>query len=196
VRHVSLPLVLAWGWLACSPSPFRADSAERSESRGAAPAPHDVITVRYWVAGCSVSEDLWRYRRESKTVTCDARGRTLEGGQGALVWPDYVAADEIDTVIVEGEGLDRLELALWWSADDTFTPRRSVAAAGVGSSGSTPGSTAGAGSRAVRFELAGSPEWKGRVRRFQLTWTGRPSPASRIFGARGTQRVAPSGAGP
>ena len=55
--------------------------------------------MRYWVAGCSVGEDLWKYRKGSSTVTCDARGRWLESAHGALVWPDYLDAADVDMIV-------------------------------------------------------------------------------------------------
>jgi hypothetical protein len=41
---------------------------------------------------------------------------------------------------------------------------------------------------AVRFELAGAPDWQGTIRRFRLTWRGQPSHASRIVSAWGRKR--------
>ena len=143
------------------------------------------LTVRYWSAGCSVSDDLWRYRKESTTVTCDARGRALEGTQGTLVWPDYVTASEIDTLVVEGAGLEALQLALWWSDDDSFKPDRSLAPSPSDRARGTP-------TQVVRFDLSASPEWRGRVRRFQLTWNGAPARDTRILGAWATKRLPPS----
>ena len=78
--------------------------------------------MRYWVAGCSVGEDLWKYRKGSSTVTCDARGRSLESANGALVWPDYLDAGDIDMIVVEGDALESLRFELAWSVDDDFTP--------------------------------------------------------------------------
>jgi hypothetical protein len=169
-------LVLAWSCLACSPAPppVPTGSAPRTDS----------VTVRYWAAGCSVSEDFWRYRKESKTVTCDERGRWLEGEQGVLVWPDYLAATEIDTLTVAGEGLDALHFELWWSTDDSFSSARSLRPAELPADES--------GSRQVRFDLGRAPEWQGRIRRFRLTWSGHPTPASRVLGAWGTKRAGPS----
>lgn len=168
--------------------------------------------MRYWVAGCSVSEDLWRYRKESATVACDPRGRALEGTQGVLVWPDYLAASELDTLIVEGEGLDEIQFELWWSADDSFTPDRSIGP--VRSVEPVhPGQpvrpivpvrpdqparpiepvpfdlrNGEASAHAVRFELAGAPGWEGPIRRFRLTWGGTPSERTRIACAWGKLR--------
>ena len=82
--------------------------------------------MRYWVAGCSAPDDLWKYRKGSSTVTCDARGRWLESAHGALVWPDYLDAGDVDMIIVEGDALESLRFELAWSVDDDFTPARSV----------------------------------------------------------------------
>jgi hypothetical protein len=165
-------------------------------TRGASESPNNV-TVRYWLAGCSVSDDLWRFRKSS-TVTCDARGRSLEGEEGVLVWTDYLGTEEMDTLVVEGEGLDTLQLELSWWADhhDADEPivgmvpgsvrTGSVGSGSVGSGSGASDSSAGGASSEVRFELAGVPEWDGLVRRFQLTWSGTPSPSSRILAAWGT----------
>ena len=185
-----LALAVAWGSACAGPAeepPARppaspSDVEPPGASRDLAdPDPStQSVTVRYWAAGCSVSEDLWRWRRESKTVTCDGIGRYLPGDSGTLVWPDYIAATEIDTLTVEGEDLAPLRFELSWSADDSFSPERSI----------VPVEPAGPRSpTAVRFELNGSPEWQGRVRRFRLTWTGTPSHATRVIGAWGTKRV-------
>ena len=183
----------------CSPSPPAADRSGRAAApaeasrAGTSPRPNDEprdatveaddsLVVRYWVAGCSVSEDLWRYRKSS-TVTCDERGRFLQTAHGSLTWPGYVTAGEMDTLIVEGEDLDGLRFELAWSADDTFPPGRSARPV-----------TDGASSRAIRFDLRAAPEWQGRVRRFRLTWSGAPSRAARVLGARGTARSSPQSA--
>lgn len=140
----------------------------------AAADPGKWTTTRYWVAGCSAPDDLWRYRKGSSTVTCDARGRWLESAHGVLVWPDYLDAADVDTIIVEGDALESLRFELSWSADDDFAPSRSV----------TPDGDA-ANSREVRFTLRGAPEWRGLIRRFRLTWRGQPSRSSRIVAAWG-----------
>ena len=185
LRRSPAALALASLVLACSPAPSGGDppgSVAASSPRAPpapGPEPQPSVTVRYWVAGCSVSEDLWRYRKESSTVTCDARGRYLTGESGALVWPDYLEASEIDALTVEGEGLEGLRFELAWSADDAFAPGRSL----------DPVEPIDDGSRAreVRFELAAAPAWQGRIRRFRLTWSGAPSPGSRIFAAWATR---------
>jgi len=161
-------LAAAAGWLACSPADGAAAQATHGGDHGASDA--GLITVRYWVAGCSVAEDLWKYRKSS-TITCDARGRTLASAHGVMRWPDYLAASDIDTVIVEGEGLDGLRFELEWSGDDTFDSGRSIEAT--------------AGASAVSFALGDAPEWRGTIRRFRLTWRGEPSPGSRIVAAWG-----------
>ena len=137
----------------------------------------DAVTVRYWVAGCSVAEDLWKYRKSS-TIFCDERGRTLESAHGVMAWPDYLMATEIDTLVVSGVGLAPLRFELEWSIDDTFAPERSVKQQVDASS-----------DREVRFVLAGTPEWRGLIRRFRLTWTGEPPHDSRILAAWGRRQL-------
>jgi hypothetical protein len=90
------------------------------------------------------------------------------------VWPDYLNATDVVTVLLEGEGLESLRFQLAWSTDDTFTTVNSVEQANDLSD-----------SPEVRFELRGAPGWQGLVRRFRLTWTGEPSPTSRIVAAWG-----------
>ena len=130
----------------------------------------DSVTVRYWVAGCSVAEDLWKYRKSS-TIFCDERGRTLASAHGVMAWPDYLMATEIDSIVISGEGLAPLDFALEWSIDDSFAPERSVKQLETSSD------------REVRFVLAGLPEWRGLIRRFRLTWIGQPPTPSRIVAA-------------
>ena len=137
----------------------------------------DAVTVRYWVAGCSVAEDLWKYRKSS-TIFCDERGRTLESAHGVMAWPDYLMATEIDTLVVSGVGLAPLRFELEWSIDDTFAPERSVKQQVDASS-----------DREVRFALAGTPEWRGLIRRFRLTLTGQPPHDRRILAAWGRREL-------
>jgi hypothetical protein len=178
LRLYLVVFTLVTGVLACSRPATRTAIADRASS-DVAPGSAGAVTVRYWITGCSVSDDFWRLRK-STTVICDARGRSLEGSQGALVWADYLAAEEIDTLVVEGESLETIRFALWWAADDSFAPSRSMAAAEPVTSES--------GSRQIRFELAGAPQWRGRIRRFRLTWEGTPSPSTRVLAAWGTRR--------
>jgi hypothetical protein len=174
-----LLLVALLSCSACAPAPTRSDAAGPPPEPPSAPTAGDArdVTVRYWVAGCSVGEDLWRYRKGSSTVTCDARGRALGATAGELVWPDYLDARDLDTVIVEGDGLERLRFELWWSIDDTFSRDRSVAAVADGISSER------------RFELREAPAWSGLVRRFRLTWSGEPSSSSRVVAAWGRKRA-------
>ncbi len=164
------------GWIACAPSNGAAATGPpENTARGPAAADsRQWITMRYWVAGCSVGEDLWKYRKGSSTVTCDPRGRWLESANGALVWPDYLHAGDVDVIVVEGDALESLQFELAWSADDDFTPSRSVEQ----DAGSPD-------SREVRFTLRGAPEWRGLIRRFRLTWRDEPSRDSRIVAAWG-----------
>ena len=141
-------------------------------------APADAVTVRYWVAGCSVAEDLWKYRKSS-TIFCDERGRTLESAHGVLAWPEYLMANEIDTLVVQGVGLAPLRFQLEWSTDDTFAPERSLKQVDPPQDGE------------VRFVLTGAPEWRGLIRRFRLTWTGDPPRDSRILAAWGRRDLTP-----
>jgi hypothetical protein len=127
------------------------------------------------VAGCSAPEDLWKYRRSS-TVFCDARGRTLASAAGVLRWPDYLDAGDLDAIVVEGEELAGLDFSLAWSIDDAFAPSSVVPQARSSSA------------TAVRFELAGAPDWRGTIRRFRLTWKGQPSHGSHVVAAWGTKR--------
>jgi hypothetical protein len=176
-------LALLLSWAACSPANEVAATAP-PESAAAVPAPADPsaaaadsqqwITMRYWVAGCSAPDDLWKYRKGSSTVTCDPRGRSLESAHGALVWPDYLDAGDVDVIIVEGAALESLRFELAWSMDDDFKAERSIEQ-----------DEGAANPREVRFTLRGAPEWKGLVRRFRLTWRGEPSHASRIVAAWG-----------
>jgi hypothetical protein len=178
LRLYILAFAIVSGGMACSQPAAEAPTADRA-SRDAAPGSSDAITVRYWITGCSVSDDFWRLRKSS-TVTCDARGRSLSGTQGTLVWADYLEAEEIDTLVVEGESLETIRFELWWAADDSFTPTRSAAPVQSASATSS--------SRQVRFDLARAPEWQGRIRRFRLTWEGTPSPTTRVLSAWGTKR--------
>jgi hypothetical protein len=109
----------------------------------------------------------------------------LEGPQGALVWPDYLEADDVDTLTVEGEGLEGLRFELWWSRDGSFSPERSIAPAGEP-----------ADPRAVRFDMASAPQWSGSIRRFRLTWSGATSRSSRVLRAWGAKRVSPAATDP
>jgi len=139
---------------------------------GPGETPGNGVTVRYWVAGCSVAEDLWKYRKSS-TIFCDERGRFLESAHGVMAWPEYLMASEIDTLVVSGVGLAPLRFQLEWSTDDTFAPERSLMQVDPPKDGE------------VRFVLAGAPEWRGLIRRFRLTWTGEPPRDSRIVAAWG-----------
>jgi hypothetical protein len=180
-----LALALApCGWSACSP---RGQLAAK-EPPSIVPPPRESATAsneneaqwtttRYWVAGCSAPDDLWKYRKGSSTVTCDPRGRTLASTNGMLVWPDYLIASDVDTVILEGEGLESLSFELAWSIDDDFAPSRSVP------------QVARDGAGDVRFALSEAPEWRGLVRRFRLTWSGDPPRGSRIVAAWGKKRT-------
>jgi hypothetical protein len=96
-----------------------------------------------------------------------------------MAWPDYLMASDIDTLIVEGEGLAPLRFALEWSTDDTFAPERSVQQHDSSKDGE------------VRFVLDGEPGWRGLIRRFRLTWTGDPPPGSRIVAAWGRRQLSP-----
>ena len=171
--------LIAIGCLACSPSPIDqggrpADDGDRWPNPSG-PAPWDARGVHYWIAGCNVGEDLWKYRHDSTTVWCDERGRSFEGSQGQFDWPVYVAASEIDELILEGERLDSVELRFWWGQDESFELDRSVASAA-----SSPNE--------VRFALAAVPAWVGekeRLLRLRLTWSGGPAPLSRLKFVRG-----------
>ena len=101
-------------------------------------------------------------------------GRSLESANGALVWPDYLDAGDVDMIVLEGDALDSLRFELAWSVNDDFTPARSIEQ-----------DDGAANPREVRFTLRGAPEWSGLVRRFRLTWRGEPSHASRIVAAWG-----------
>ena len=136
----------------------------------------DAVTIRYWVAGCSVAEDLLKYRKAT-TIFCDERGRTLESAHGVMAWPEYLMATEIDTLVVSGVGLASLRFQLEWSSDDTFAPERSLQQVQPANDGE------------VRFVLAGAPEWRGLIRRFRLTWTGEPPHDSRILAAWGRRQA-------
>jgi hypothetical protein len=143
-------------------------------------------------------------------VTCDARGRALEGTEGTLVWPDYLSASELDSLVVEGDGLEPLRFVLWWSDDDSFTPERSLASAAqdwslaaVARNGALEPAArdepaaadyrlGDRGAEVVRFDLSRAPEWQGRVRRFRLAWSGTPPPDGRILGAWAMKRLPPS----
>jgi hypothetical protein len=153
-------------------------SAATSAAAGPGEAAGGGVTIRYWVAGCSVAEDLWRHRKSS-TIFCDERGRTLESAHGVMAWPEYVMASEIDTLIVKGIGLEPLRFRLEWSTDDTFAPERSVQQVETVKDGE------------VRFVLAGAPEWRGLIRRFRLTWTGDAPHDSRILAAWGRRELTP-----
>ena len=146
---------------------------------GPGESPDDGVTIRYWVAGCSVAEDLWKYRKSS-TIFCDERGRTLESAHGVMAWPEYVMANEIDTLVIQGVGLAPLRFQLEWSTDDTFAPERSLQQADPVKDGE------------VRFELASAPAWRGLIRRFRLTWTGEPPHDSRILAAWGRRELKPT----
>jgi hypothetical protein len=177
-------------WVACAPAggltarnpPGAANAPSGSAGNGdAATSSQEWITTRVWVAGCSAPDDLWKYRKGSSTVICDPRGRTLASTTGKLVWADYLKATDVDTVILEGEGLESLRFELSWSGDDTFT-----AASSVEQARDRPDSPG------VRFTLKGAPGWQGLVRRFRLTWEGEPSGTSRIvaaWGKKGTSEV-------
>jgi hypothetical protein len=187
-RHRSrllLALALAsCAWSACSP-PSRLAAKEPPAivpppgESAAASGKNEAqwTTTRYWVAGCSAPDDLWKYRKGSSTVTCDPRGRTLASTNGMLVWPDYLIATDVDTVILEGEGLESLRFLLAWSTDDDFAPSRSVP------------QVASAATTEIRFVLSEAPEWRGLVRRFRLTWSGDPPHGSRIVAAWGKKRT-------
>jgi hypothetical protein len=171
------------GWVDCARAsgvaagnpPREATVASPVARRGdAAAASPQWVTTRVWVAGCSAPDDLWKYRKGSSTVTCDPRGRTLASTTGKLVWPDYLNASDVDTIILEGDGLETLRFELAWSQDDTFAPQNSVRQA-----------IDPADSSAIRFTLKGVPGWQGLVRRFRLTWRGEPSHTSRIVAAWG-----------
>ena len=177
LRLYLLAFALVTAASACSPPATETATADRASS-DAAPGSPGAVTVRYWITGCSVSDDFWRLRK-STTVICDDRGRSLEGSRGTLTWADYLAAEEIDTLVVEGESLETIRFTLWWSVDDSFTPDRSLAAVQPVSRD--------AASRHVRFDLATAPRWRGRIRRFQLTWEGTPSPAARVRSAWATK---------
>jgi hypothetical protein len=179
-RGIAAIALSLWGWMACAPAGGVAVNGPPQEATDAPPATAAAsdsqrwITTRVWVAGCSAPDDLWKYRKGSSTVTCDPRGRTLASTSGKLVWPDYLLATDVDTVILDGEGLESLRFELAWSTDDTFTTAKSVEQAS--DRPDSPG---------VRFRLKGEPGWQGLVRRFRLTWRGEPSPTSRIVAAWG-----------
>jgi hypothetical protein len=184
--RLSLALALAsCGWSACSP-PSRLAAKEPPSivpppgGSAAASGKNEAqwTTTRYWVAGCSAPDDLWKYRKGSSTVTCDPRGRTLASTNGKLVWADYLIATDVDTLLLEGEGLESLRFELSWSTDDDFAPSRTVSQA------------LATGATEIRFVLSKAPEWRGLVRRFRLTWSGDPPAGSRIVAAWGKKRTA------
>ncbi len=121
-----------------------------------------------------MGEDLWKFRQDSTTVTCDEGGLALEGAEGRFHWSVYLLAPEIDGLMLEGEGLDALVFRLWWAQDDAFTPNRSVV------------STA-ASPKLIRFDLSSAPAWQAedqQVQRLRLTWSGSPTSGSRLFSVR------------
>jgi hypothetical protein len=188
-RRLAAIVLALCGWVACAPA---GGLEARNPPQAAADAPPSLaraedspgwITTRVWVGGCSAPDDLWKYRKGSSTVTCDPRGRTLASTSGKLVWNDYLQATDVDTVILEGEGLESLRFELAWSTDDTFNAENSV------------DQTLLPGWSEVRFDLKGVGGWQGLVRRFRLTWSGEPSPSSRIvaaWGKKGTAAIAGS----
>ena len=134
-------------------------------------APWDPRGVHYWVAGCNVGEDLWKFREHSTTVWCDPRGRELVGEEGRFDWPVYLAPREINALVLEGEGLDSVEWTFWWGLDESFDPSRSIGAASVGP-------------ERVRIELDGAPTWhsvREHLLRLRLTWRGSPAAGSRLL---------------
>ena len=121
------------------------------------------MIVHRWIAGCGTGDDLWRWR-DSTTVLCDEGGTRLEGTHGSFEWPVDLSAAQIDESIVLGKGLDDLSFQFWWTApDEPFTADQSAMAVE-------------ADAETIRFELADRPEWRGRLRRFRLSWTGTTSP--------------------
>ena len=134
-------------------------------------APWDPRGVRFWIAGCNVSEDLWKYREESTTVWCDPRGRLLEDTAGRFDWPIYARSSEIRALIVEGQSLDSVEWRFWWGLDEAFVPERSIQATTVESG-------------EVRFDLAGAEAWVAEpehLLRLRLTWNGTPAAGAHVL---------------
>ena len=121
-----------------------------------------------------MGEDLWKFRQDSTTVTCDEGGLALEGAEGRFHWSVYVSTAEIGELTLEGEGLDALVFELRWAEDDAFDPDRSAA----------PTTSS---SEEVRFELSREPSWlaqEEQVHRLRLSWSGGPAPLSRLFSVR------------
>ena len=177
MRRLLMLSLVAVGCVCCSPSPGVIRQAEdiRVQPHPTEAAPWDPRGVRFWIAGCNVGEDLWKYREHSTTVWCDPRGRELVGTEGRFDWPVYMASHEIGELIVAGEGLGTVEWRFWWGLDEVFVEERSL------------GATSSAGHE-VRFDLAASPAWARETEhllRLRLTWSGTPSSTSRVLTARG-----------
>ncbi len=96
----------------------------------------------------------------------------LLGLDDIIEWPVFLSSDEVDELVVVGEGLEDLSADLSWTDDSReFDDERST----------LPHSTT---ETELRFDLAGLPAWSGEQRWMRLRWSRSRESASRILAIR------------